>query len=107
LTFSDETPYSYEKCELFSISESADKPYQILFTDKNGLLAFVPGQNGTYQLKCFGEDGHGISLNIEIDPSQLLTTPTNSDSHDYHYAKVVLGLIVILALFLGIKFYKR
>jgi nickel transport protein len=105
LDYGDGIPYSEEKCEIYSMSESVDKPYQILYTDKNGTLAFVPNQKGKYALKCFSEDGHGVSLEIEVDPSQLLASTVNNDSQNYHYAKVALGLLIILVLFLGIKVY--
>lgn len=107
IRFSDGTPFSYEKCEIFYLEEKDFKPFQVVFTNSYGEFTFLPKNPGKYKIQCFRADGHGISQEIEIQEIHFLNTQKNQSLDINYYLKYLIGLVGILLLFLFLFKFKN
>lgn len=107
IRFSDGTPFSYEKCEIFYLEEKDFKPFQVVFTNSFGEFTFLPKNKGKYKIQCFRADGHGISKEIEIKEIHSLNIQNNQGIDINYYFKYLIGLVGILVLFVFLFKFKN
>jgi nickel transport protein len=103
LFFVDDTPFNFEGYEIYRAGEKL--PYQVGRTDSRGRIAFLPDRAGTWRVKAFSEDGHGLDFTLKTDAAARVEA---SDKPAYErYGRVVVGIAVILGLFGFLSLYVR
>ncbi len=105
LEFSDGTPFSYEKCNILLYVENQFKPYQVVYTNEDGELTFIPKKTGKYKIQCNREDGHGISKEFDID--NINSIVYNENSRITYILKYLTGLVLLIVIVFSFKFFKR
>lgn len=93
------SPFSYESYEVYR--EGEETPYQTGRTDALGRIVFLPDRQGTWRVRAFSEDGHGIDTRIQAGPADA---PDGASKNPEawgadRYGKVTLGIFVILVAF--------
>lgn len=104
LRFADGTPFAFEGYE---ISPAGGRtPAQVGRTDARGRIAFLPERAGTWRLRAFADDGHGLDMNFTTDAA---ATVGAADAPAYQrYARTFVGVGMILGIFgLVSLFYRR
>lgn len=100
----DRRAFSSKAYEIFRVGEEA--PYQNGHTDQEGRIVFLPDRPGTWQIKTYSEDGHGLSITLETDAAHRpsgIQRPLLE-----RYAQPLVGLGVLFGLFgLVSLFYRR
>jgi hypothetical protein len=77
---------------------------QVGRTDRNGRIVFVPDRPGTWRVRAFSEDGHGVDETVAVD---AVAGPRRGSPAD-RTSRIIAGLGIILGLFGGIAlFYRR
>jgi nickel transport protein len=97
----DGSPFSYESYEIYR--EGEEVPYQTGRSDALGRIVFVPDRRGTWRVRGFSEDGHGIDTRIEAGPDDATSGVPDSPgqvSGADRYNKIAIGIFVILLIFL-------
>ncbi len=104
LQFADQTPFSFESYEIFAAGESI--PRQVGRTDADGRIAFIPDSAGTWRLRAFAEDGHGLDITFTTNQTGRVG---EADMPLYQkHARIVVGLSLIFGVFgLVSLFYRR
>lgn len=95
----DGSPFSYENYEVYR--EGDEVPYQTGRTDALGRIVFLPDRQGTWRVRAFSEDGHGIDTRIQAGPAD---SPDGASKNPEQrgadrYGKLTLGIFVILVAF--------
>ena len=62
LFFGDGNEFSFESYEIYRAGEEI--PFQVGRTDAHGRLVFLPDRAGTWRIKAFSEDGHGVDFSL-------------------------------------------
>lgn len=88
-------PFAFEAYEIYREGEKL--PYQVGRTDGQGRIAFLPDRAGTWRVKAFSADGHGIDFKLETDAS---ASPTGFEKTAFErYGGIVTGVALLLGLF--------
>jgi nickel transport protein len=103
LFFSDGNAFSFESYELYRAGEEI--PFQVGRTDNQGRVVFIPDRPGTWRLKVFSEDGHGVDLSF--------TTGGEGGVQDAgrpfleRHLRIVVGLSLIFGVFGLVDLFAR
>lgn len=62
LSFADGSPFAFEAYEVYRADE--DIPFQVGRTDAQGRVVFIPDRAGSWRVKAFSEDGHGVDFSF-------------------------------------------
>jgi hypothetical protein len=102
LAYGDGSPFQYESYEIYFDEEKAAA--QVGRTDRNGRIVFVPDRPGTWRVRAFSEDGHGVDETVVVD---AVAGPGRGSPAD-RTSRIIAGVGIILGLFGGIAlFYRR
>lgn len=103
LAFGDGTCLSYENYEVYRPGE--DIPFQVGRTDGSGRVVFVPDRAGTWRVRAFSADGHGIDMTVEIDEGGV---PARADGRvPSRRAGLVAGVGIVFGVFGVISLLSR
>jgi nickel transport protein len=104
LSYPTKAPFSYEQYE---ISRSGEEiPFQTGRSDALGRIVFVPDRQGSWRIRAFSEDGHGVDFTIEAGPQDTATAAAGKSGSN-RYAKIVLGLVIIFGVFGSVSVFLR
>lgn len=67
LSYRNGAAFAGEAYEIYRAGDS--DPYQSGRTDPLGRIVFIPDSSGTWRIKAFSEDGHGLDISIDANPS--------------------------------------
>lgn len=95
LRYADGTPFSYEGYEIYYHEEQI--AHQVGRTDAHGTVAFVADRPGSWRLRAFSEDGHGVDFAFET--LQTTGSPTSVGSSMFRLERIVTGVAVLFGLF--------
>jgi nickel transport protein len=65
LSYASGKAFSNEAYEIYRAG--GGNPYQTGRTDPSGRIVFIPDSSGTWRIKAFSEDGHGLDITIETN----------------------------------------
>ncbi|NPA57693.1 MAG: hypothetical protein GXN94_00210 [Aquificae bacterium] len=104
IKYEEGQPFSFKEYTIYH-SQEPEKPFAVGKTDRYGRVSFLPDRAGKWILKAFGEDGHGVVKEINIDGSMIGTQASGQD----RLLKVLTGVAVIIGFFgaVGILRKKR
>ena len=95
LFFSDGNVFSFEAYEVYR--EGEEIPFQVGRTDALGRLTFIPDRPGTWRVKVFSEDGHGLDFSVVAGEAGGVETAGGPRLHGY--SRLVVGIAVIFGIF--------
>ena len=95
LFFSDGNVFSFEACEVYRQGEEI--PFQVGRTDALGRLVFIPDRPGTWQVKVFSEDGHGLDFSLVVGEAGAVEKAGGSPLEGY--SRLIVGVAVIFGVF--------
>ncbi len=93
--FADGASFDYESYEVYRPGESV--PYQVGRTDAHGRVVFLPDTAGTWRVKAFTADGHGLDTTVDTDASGAVTDAGGSVAD--RFPRLVGGLAILLGAF--------
>lgn len=102
LTYADGEPFSFERYELFA--DGSTQPTLSGSTDGQGRAVFLPDQVKRWRVRAFSADGHGVDVNFETSGEAAISVPGPSTDRT---SRVLLGVLVILALFCALQLFVR
>ncbi|QAZ38608.1 ABC transporter permease [Methylibium sp. Pch-M] len=105
LTYADGEPYSFERYELFA--DGSAKPTLTGRTDGQGRIVFLPDQTKRWRVRAFSEDGHGVDVSFEASPGEASVASDSAVLAVDRASRVMLGVLVILALFCALQLFVR
>lgn len=98
LQYADGTPFAYEAYEV--LAKDAQIPAQVGRTDAQGRIAFIADRAGTWRLKAWSEDGHGMSREFEVAPEDAVNRDAQPAAMGYaRWQLVLLGAGWLLGVF--------
>lgn len=103
LHFTDAKPFSFEAYEIYRQGEKL--PVQVGRSDAQGRIAFLPDRAGTWRIKTFAADGHGLDFTVQTDAATRVVAAERPAVE--RYGRIVVGIGVILGLFGFIKLFLR
>ncbi len=104
LRFADGTPFTFESYEICAQDEST--PVQVGRTDTQGRIAFLPPRAGSWRLRAFADDGHGLDITFTTDAAAAVGA-AEMPAYQRH-ARLFVGLGLIFGIFgLVSLFYRR
>jgi len=95
LFYSDGNAFSYESYEVYRAGEKI--PFQVGRTDALGRLVFIPDRAGTWRVRAFSEDGHGVDFSLSAAAGGEVTG--SSRPLIERYPRVLTGLGLVFGLF--------
>lgn len=95
LFFMDNSPFAYENYELYR--EGDVLPYQTGRTDARGYFSFIPDSAGSWQVKAFSADGHGVTF--EVTTNEDMTLSYAEKPLVDRYGRIVIGVAVLFGIF--------
>jgi nickel transport protein len=103
LYFGGGEEFSFEKYEIYRNGEEI--PFQVGRTDVKGRLVFLPDRPGTWRVKAFSEDGHGVDISVTTDAKGGVegSTEPRFDRH----ARIIMGVSLIFGIFGLINLFVR
>jgi nickel transport protein len=93
--YADGNEFSFESYEIYRAGD--DIPFQVGRTDIHGRVVFVPDRAGTWRLKAFSEDGHGVDLSFTTGGENGIRD-ANEPFLERHL-RLVVGVSVIFGVF--------
>ena len=103
LHYPEGTPFSYESFEIFRPDE--ELPFHVGRTDASGRISFLPDRDGTWRIRAFSEDGHGVDITVEAGPAGTQTVAGRSSNE--RYMRAVAGLAIVFGLFGVVSLFIR
>lgn len=97
-------PLAYTEYEIFP-PKDPKIPHQKGRTDRSGYLSFVPDASGKWRVRVIEKGGHG--LDVEIDASPAASAATGDGDNPGVWARPILGVGIIAAIFAGLYFAGR
>lgn len=85
--------------------DGATEPHQTGRTDAHGRIVFLPDAAGTWRVKTFSEDGHGLSFAFTTDAAAQLTG-YEKPFYERH-ARTLVGVSLIFGLFGLVSLFAR
>lgn len=95
LFYPDGTPFAYEAFEIYRAGETV--PYAVGRTDALGQAVFVPDAAGSWRVKAFSNDGHGVEVDFTVDEAHRIRNEQRS-FYERH-ARLLVGIGAILGIF--------
>jgi nickel transport protein len=95
IRYPDGRPFSYERYEVHRVGD--DFPYASGRTDPNGRLAFLPDAAGTWLVRAFSEDGHGLEVEVASDGVRPLAADGQATLD--RPTRILVGLSLLFGLF--------
>ena len=95
-------PFSDEHYQVYRDGETT--AFQTGRTDALGRVVFVPDRTGTWIVRAFSEDGHGIDVTIEHSGD---APASGGGSAPRRWSRLVVGLSLIFGLFGVIALFAR
>jgi nickel transport protein len=103
--FADGEVLAYTEYQLFSPTDPKI-PFQKGRTDREGFVAFVPNVPGPWRLVLTDPTGHGLDLTV--DATAPAASPAGQALPAWAFIlRPVIGVLVVAALFLGLRFLLR
>lgn len=87
--------FAFEAYEVYRTGE--DRPFQAGQSDRLGRIAFLPDQPGSWRIRAFSKDGHGLDFTLTTDAAAKVVE-TDKPLIDRH-ARQVVGIAALLGLF--------
>ncbi|WP_456401691.1 hypothetical protein [Persephonella sp.] len=103
--YSNGEPFSYEKYEIFS-PEDEVIPFQTGFTNRYGVITFIPDLEGEWKVKVFSEDGHGVVETIRINNIQDFISVRDDRSKLVNFTAGLSTLLLIFSVLYIIRLKK-
>jgi len=103
LYFADGREFSFQSYEIYP--EGGKVPDQVGRTDYQGRIVFIPDHAGTWRIKAFSEDGHGLDISLETDGQNALLEVAKPLFD--RYSRIFVGLAVILGFFGVLMLFTR
>ena len=103
LHFGGGEEFSFETYEIYRTGEEI--PFQVGRTDVKGRLVFLPDRPGTWRVKAFSEDGHGVDISVTTDAKGGVEGATEPPL-DRH-ARIIVGVALIFGIFGLISLFVR
>jgi nickel transport protein len=104
VTFANKTAFSHHPYEIIRPNETA--PCFTGETDADGRIVFVPDSSGAWRIRTYSEDGHGLNITLIAEGGRVI--PPHDEPAAIGYTRLLLGLVILLALFnLYALFYRR
>jgi nickel transport protein len=106
LAHDDGEAFSFERYEIFR--EGEETPYQSGLTDAHGRIVFLPDRRGSWRVRAFSEDGHGVDFTFDAgDPDEAgggaaVRQVGSSD----RILRVAVGVLLILCGFLLVGYLR-
>lgn len=97
VTYPNGTPFSYEQYEVSLQGETT--PFQTGRSDALGRIVFLPDRYGTWRIRAFSEDGHGIDITADAGPQDVPAAGAPAGAESNRWNRIVFGVLVILSLF--------
>jgi nickel transport protein len=96
----------FEPYEVFA--PGSETPFQTGRVNANGELSFRPDRAGTWGVRVYTEDGHGVVLNIEVDDAGAAAM-VRGDHHHVHgyWSRVLAALGILLGIFGVLMLWRR
>lgn len=95
LHYPDGSPFAYEAFEIYRTGERV--PYAVGRTDAQGQAVFAPDAAGSWRVKAFSDDGHGVEVAFTVDTS--LQVRDEQRSFYERHARLLVGIGAILGIF--------
>jgi nickel transport protein len=96
LSYSNGSPFSHEQYEIHF--EGEDVPFQTGRTDALGRIVFVPDRRGSWRVRAFSEDGHGMDTTVE---SGSEGAPGSARAvREGRTVRIVFGILTIVLAFM-------
>jgi len=102
--YADGTKFAFESYEIYR-PDNEKTAYQVGRTNEIGRIAFVPDRAGRWRLKAFSDDGHGIT--VDIDVKEGLTISEKKVDFFERFARPIFGVGIILIIFAIINIFVR
>lgn len=93
--YADAKGFAFEAYEISRDGEAL--PVQVGRTDAQGRIAFLPDGAGTWRLKAFTEDGHGLDVRFTTDAAAQLDA-LDKPFYERH-ARILVGVGLIFGVF--------
>jgi len=103
LSFAGGDEFSFESYEIYRAGEKT--PFQVGRTDRYGRLVFLPDRPGTWRIKVFSEDGHGLDFDITTDARGGVERADRPLVE--RYLRLVVGVALILGIFGLLSLFAR
>ena len=95
LYHTDQIRFSYETYEIYH--EDEEVPFETGRTDQNGRLAFLPDRAGSWRIKAFSADGHGVDFRIDVDAAMGI--PAAGSPFYQRYGRILFGVGILFGIF--------
>jgi len=95
LFFADGSDFDFESYEVYRAGDEI--PFQVGRTDAQGRVVFLPDRAGTWRVKAFSEDGHGLDFSFTTGAKAGVQTESRTflDRH----LRIIAGVSVIFGVF--------
>ena len=103
LSFAGGNDFAFEAYEVYRAGDEI--PFQVGRTDAQGRVVFIPDRAGTWRVKVFSEDGHGVDFSF--------TTGVKSDVRDTspsplgRHLRIIVGVSIIFGFFGLVTLFRR
>jgi nickel transport protein len=94
IDYADGRPLAGVKYEVVRAGENG--PVQAGTTNERGEVAFRPVEPGSWRLRAFSEDGHGVDFSFEVDATGALSERAASTTLRQ---RIVVGVAVLFGFF--------
>lgn len=101
--YGDGTKFSYENYEIYGPNEEV--AFQVGRTDSWGRIVFMPDKKGRWKIKTFTEDGHGVSIMLDVEEAYSLSVKKLNFFE--RFAKPVFGIGILLTIFSILNLFVR
>jgi len=91
LFFADGNAFAFKSYEIYRVGEKI--PFQVGRTDALGRIVFLPDRRGSWRVKAFSEDGHGVDFSLSAGPRGAAAEVDRPLVERYPRAVVGAGLI--------------
>jgi len=95
LFLADGGEFSFENYEVYRAGD--ELPFQVGRTDAHGRLVFLPDRAGTWRVKVFSEDGHGVDLSVSTDAHGAIEQDHRSLSE--RPLRLLVGVSIVFGIF--------
>lgn len=94
-TYEDGSPLSFEEYEVLPPGDTT--AFQVGSTDRAGRAVFRPDRAGTWRVRLWTEDGHGATLDVDVDEALLAVAETGKGPG--RLGKLITGVSVVFGVF--------
>lgn len=82
------------------LGPGAEGPFQSGRTNALGELSFRPDRPGSWRVRVFTEDGHGATIDLEVDATGSIASLQGPHGNEHHYwTRVLAALGYLLGAF--------